>query len=256
MKNFYMIAAFRCALRTIKVSLILLSLIVSEGQASSDKSVFNSRDGILANIFQDNKRFVEAHDKSHFERFFNEQHPRATILGCCDSRFHMNAIDSRPENDLFVVRNIGNQINTAQGSIEYGVYHLKTSVLMIIGHSNCGAVKAVMDKKLQDKISGGKFFIEYDILRELQTVVNYKTKGGYQKIDPALDLNENVRRNIINQARDASKIFDELIKKDQLVIVGSFYDFTNSMGKGYGKLVEVVRYELDKSTNKVRVEVF
>ena len=54
------------------------------------------------------------------------------------------AFDARPENDLFTIRNIGNQLATAEGSIEYGVGTSRPPMLVILGHSGCGAVKAAM----------------------------------------------------------------------------------------------------------------
>lgn len=59
-------------------------------------------------------------DNSYFERQ-TDQHPRSTILACSDSRFHEGAIDLTPFGDDFIVRNIGNQFGTLQGSTEYGV---------------------------------------------------------------------------------------------------------------------------------------
>ena len=50
-----------------------------------------------------------------------------------------------PDNDLFMVRNIGNQMATAEGSVEYGVRHLHTPLLLIIGHAACGAIKAASE---------------------------------------------------------------------------------------------------------------
>lgn len=143
---------------------------------------------------------------------------------------------------MFVIRNIGNQFDTAQGSIEYGVVQLHTPVLMFIGHSNCGAIKAVMDKKTADS-NCQNFDIESDIMKELESIVDYKERCEYKEIVPSKPLNENVKNNVINQVNDAKKFFKTLIDSKQLVIIGAVYDFVNSENKGYGKLVEIIRVD-------------
>ena len=100
--------------------------------------------GFLRQMTRDNGAFMRGHDAKYFKTFADAQKPRATIVACSDSRVQSPAFDARPENDLFTIRNIGNQLATAEGSIEYGVGHLKTPMLVILGHSGCGAVKAAM----------------------------------------------------------------------------------------------------------------
>ncbi|HEU4533523.1 MAG TPA: carbonic anhydrase, partial [Polyangiaceae bacterium] len=99
---------------------------------------------MLSRVLDDNEKFTEAHPAEHFEPFLNEQHPRATVVACSDSRFHDEAIDHEPDGDLFVIRNIGNQVDSAAGSVEYGVRHLHTPLLLVVGHVGCGAVKGAL----------------------------------------------------------------------------------------------------------------
>ena len=65
---------------------------------------------------------------------------------CSNSRIQNDDFKMHDINDLFVIRNIGNQIKNSSGSVEYGIYFLKTPVLLIVGHSGCGAIKAIVDK--------------------------------------------------------------------------------------------------------------
>jgi carbonic anhydrase len=99
-------------------------------------------EAVLMTILHDNADFARQHNHAYFEKFSKHQHPRATVVTCADSRVHDQALEHSPDNDLFIVRNIGNQIYTAEGSVEYGVHHLHTPLLLIIGHSACGAIKA------------------------------------------------------------------------------------------------------------------
>ncbi|OWY70032.1 hypothetical protein B7486_17150 [cyanobacterium TDX16] len=74
------------------------------------------------------------------------QHPFATIVGCADSRVPVEIILDQGLGDLFVIRVAGNVVATDEaGSIEYGVEHLKTPLLVVLGHEGCGAVTAVVD---------------------------------------------------------------------------------------------------------------
>src|SRR5574340_1115743 len=64
------------------------------------------------------KAYVGAHKSAFFQELAKGQKPRATVVTCSDSRVHTNALDSTPEGDLFMVRNIGNQLATAKGSVD------------------------------------------------------------------------------------------------------------------------------------------
>ena len=86
----------------------------------------------------------EVTGQSFFTPFKDAQHPRATVVMCADSRVHTHAFENAPDGDLFVIRNIGNQVTSNRGSVEYGIRHLHTPLLLIIGHVACGAVKAAL----------------------------------------------------------------------------------------------------------------
>ncbi|MBI5626543.1 MAG: hypothetical protein HY935_04995, partial [Nitrosomonadales bacterium] len=75
------------------------------------------------------KAYVAAHNSAFFQNLAKGQKPRATVVTCSDSRVHTNMLDKTPEGDLFMVRDIGNQLATAEGSVEYGVNHLASSLL-------------------------------------------------------------------------------------------------------------------------------
>ena len=111
-------------------------------EAAKDEPLAQTR-AFLADVLTDNQGYMEHGDK-YFAAFADKQTPRATVLTCADSRVHTTAWDVTPENDDFVIRNIGNQVENAPGSIEYGVEHLRTPLLFVIGHTGCGAVKAAM----------------------------------------------------------------------------------------------------------------
>ena len=77
------------------------------------------------------------------EKLSNGQHPFAVVLCCSDSRVAPEIIFDQKLGDLFVIRNAGNVVDEdVLGSIEYAVEHLGTPLVVVLGHSNCGAVTA------------------------------------------------------------------------------------------------------------------
>src|SRR5690606_38158955 len=101
----------------------------------------------LNNVSDTNWKFAKTHSEAYFDSFRYDQNPKATVLKCSDSRVQMESFDRTPQNGIFAIRNIGNQIITCEGSIDFGIRMLKTPILLIIGHSSCGAVQAVLSKK-------------------------------------------------------------------------------------------------------------
>ena len=173
---------------------------------------------IVKNILRDNASFVKGHKSGYFKPFKDGQHPRATVVTCSDSRVHTHALDKTPDGDLFMVRNIGNQLATAEGSVEYGVHHLHTPLLIFVGHSACGAIKAASGDYSQESAA---------IKHELDTI----------KIDKGVDNMEGVKTNVTNQVAGALKKFDAEVEEGKLTVIGAVYDFRNDLKQGQGKLV-------------------
>lgn len=172
---------------------------------------------IIKEIKADQDAYVAAHSSDFFKELSKGQHPRATVVTCSDSRVHTNMLDRTPEGDLFMIRNIGNQLATAKGSVQYGVNHLASSLLIFIGHSSCGAIKAA---------SGDYAALEEPIKKELDTI---KIGKGVANID-------GVKTNVNNQVADAMKEWAAQVKGGHLVIVGAVYDFADDMKQGAGHL--------------------
>ena len=103
----------------------------------------------LAKLTEGNRKFVAGEappvlDKAHLASLAGGQEPFATIVSCSDSRVPPELIFEVGPGDLFVVRNAGNTASTVQsmGSIEYSVFKLKVPLILVLGHSKCGAVDA------------------------------------------------------------------------------------------------------------------
>lgn len=107
--------------------------------------------GLLKELVAGNKRFVEGKsDKCHADielvkKLTDGQAPHAIIVACSDSRGPPELIFDQGLGELFIIRVAGNVANQhVYGSILYAVQHLKTKLVVVMGHSNCGAVKATV----------------------------------------------------------------------------------------------------------------
>lgn len=202
-------------------TLLLSGIIVSTAaMAENDhaKSEKQALQGIVKNLVSDNSQFVRSHKPAYFKSFMEGQHPRATVVTCADSRVHESAWDKTADGDLFVVRNIGNQLDTAEGSVEYGVHHLHTPLLIFVGHSACGAIKAA---------SGDYSALSSPIRKELDTI----------HVNKGVDNMAGVETNVHNQVQAAVKKFHSEVDKGELTVMGAVYDFRNDLKKGQGQLV-------------------
>jgi carbonic anhydrase len=90
-------------------------------------------------------------DISHREPLLIEQTPFAVIVGCSDARVAPEIIFDQEPGDLFIVRVAGNVLGPIElESIAYAAKYLHPSLIVILGHENCGAVKAVIEDKIKD----------------------------------------------------------------------------------------------------------
>ena len=112
-------------------------------------------DEALARLVEENRRFAAkqltsiAHDLQVLkEQTVDKQEPFAAVLSCADSRVPVELVFDQTIGHIFVTRVAGNIINSEIiGSLEYGAAVLGVKVLLVMGHANCGAVKAAMDKQ-------------------------------------------------------------------------------------------------------------
>jgi carbonic anhydrase len=196
--------------------------------------------GFLAEALRSNQLAV-GQGRQHYTPFIEAQTPRATVITCADSRVQSDAWDRTPENDDFTVRNIGNQVSNALGSVEYGVEELHTPLLLVVGHTGCGAVKAAMGKP--DELSPA-------IRSELAALKLPPARKGAKPEDA---WTEAVAANVNAQVQLATEHFAELVHSGDLTVVGAVYDFRNDLGKGYGRLQVI---NVNTNTDPPRIEAF
>lgn len=153
-----------------------------------------------------------------------DQHPFAILLGCSDSRAPLQLIFDQGVGDLFVVRVAGNIVAPSQlGSIEYAVYSFGTPLILVLGHSGCGAVGAAVDVIRRGlKLPSPSLEVIADRIRPVVERLEHQ--------DPAITRNElwsravgeNVRF-VVNQLTEESEILSDRVKSGKLMIVGAEY---------------------------------
>jgi carbonic anhydrase len=153
-----------------------------------------------------------------------EQEPSAIILGCSDSRVPAEIVFDQGLGDLFVIRVAGNIVASSQvGSVEFAAARFGTRLVVVLGHSQCGAVLATLEELQQptDRQS-----------RHLRSIVD-RVRPSVEALlatelrhDPDALVRHAVRANIrvsANHLRHGSDVLEQLIQKNGLVVVGAEY---------------------------------
>ena len=152
------------------------------------------------------------------------QEPFAVILGCSDSRVPAEIVFDQGLGDLFVIRVAGNIVAPSQvGSIEFAAARYGTRLVVVLGHSNCGAVLATLEELHRPSQDQSRNL--HAIVSRIQPAVEelLATEVRHQP-DRLLQLA--VRANIhasVNHLRHGSDVLEDLIQRDGLIIVGAEY---------------------------------
>ncbi len=180
----------------------------------------------MAKLLEGNARFEAGqskhpHEASRWRKTLEEgQHPFAVVLGCSDSRVPPELIFDQGLGDLFVIRVAGNVVDTdVTASVEYAVDHLRTHLILVMGHSDCGAVTATLDHL------GTPDGEPADVLSLL-----YRIEPAVIGIPEDLPRNERIKqavsRNVQLAVRRLSRVPDvrRRILSGRVKIVGAVYD--------------------------------
>src|SRR5436190_22446464 len=185
----------------------------------------------LTRLIEGNRRFVgEArHDtggagESRRREVAAAQEPFAIILGCSDSRVPAELVFDQGLGDLFVIRVAGNIVAPSQvGSVEFAAERYRTRLVVVLGHSQCGAVIATLEELQQPSINQSKN------LKSIVDRVRPSVQGLLEtdlKNDPDALVSAAVRLNIraaADHLRHGSPVLEQLVDHDGLLIVGAEY---------------------------------
>ena len=158
------------------------------------------------------------------------QEPFAVILGCSDSRVPVEIIFDQGLGDLFVIRVAGNIVAPSHiGSVEFAAEAFGTRLVVVLGHSSCGAVTATVDE-LQ-RPSGNRSPNLRDIVDRVRPSVEGLLKTDLRDKRGAL-IEAAVRANIRASAdhlRHGSRVLENLIENDGLLVVGAEYSLETGL---------------------------
>jgi carbonic anhydrase len=186
-------------------------------RAASAQSTLSPDDALQA-LMDGNRRFVERRLSSFQEDIdilmqdtAEKQEPFASVLACADSRVPVELVFDQSIGHVFVNRVAGN-IATSEiiASIEYGAAVLGTSVLMVLGHGNCGAVKATIAAKAVP----GQISSLYSYLRPAVNQAN-------GDLDAAIAANARLQAHLL---RESSTVVAGLAKDGKIKVVAAVYD--------------------------------
>ncbi len=158
------------------------------------------------------------------------QEPFAIILGCSDSRVPAEIVFDQGLGDLFVIRVAGNIVASSQvGSVEFAAARFGTRLVVVLGHSRCGAVLATLEE-LQQRTEQQS--------RNLRSIVD-RIRPSVEALlatelrhDPEALVRHAVRANIrvsANQLRHGSEVVEQLVQNEGLLVVGAEYSLETGL---------------------------
>jgi carbonic anhydrase len=183
----------------------------------------------LARLREGNRRFISnraagglVHSERRAELVYGQE-PFAIILGCSDSRVPAELVFDQGFGDLFVIRVAGNIVAPSQvGSIEFAASRFGTRLVVVMGHTQCGAVEATLDE-LQGRAveSRNLAFIVGRVRPSVKALLASRSFGDREELLDAASR-ANVRASV-EQLRHGSEVLEQLVRDEGLMIVGAEY---------------------------------
>ena len=158
-----------------------------------------------------------------------DQDPVAIILGCSDARVPVEIVFDQGLGDLFVIRVAGNVVAPSQiGSVEFAAEKFGTQLVVVLGHSHCGAVTACVEALINPEqyYSPNLQSIVDRIRPSVYNLHELATASG-QEVDAQELIDRSIRANVrmsVSQLKHGSRILEDLVSSGKLLIVGAEYD--------------------------------
>jgi len=188
------------------IPLFLLAIYPGFGQTASK---------VLQNLIEGNQRYVQDeplyadHSADRRAALSKEQKPFATIVSCSDSRVIPEIIFDQGVGDLFVVRVAGNVVGPIElDSIDYSAKVLGSSLILVLGHESCGAIKAVLEKNKED-------------IEQVAALIQPALK---KNMTLELAVKANVNHVVANLKK--SPFLKKLITEKKLECIGGYYNIS------------------------------
>jgi len=183
-----------------------------------------SANNAVQSLMDGNARFVSGKPQSRplvsrVLRLASGQSPFATVLACADSRVPVETLFDHEPGDIFVVRLAGNFVSDAAlASIEFATAILKAPLVMVLGHTSCGAVKAAMEYVQSNTTFPGHIQLLAEALAPAATSTRDRGDDSWYAA-----VVENVRLNV-EKLRTSRPIMADALSRGDVQIVGAVYD--------------------------------
>jgi carbonic anhydrase len=213
----------------------------------------------LARLREGNHRFVSnqstaasTSSQAHRAGLVAGQEPFAIVLGCSDSRVPAELIFDQGFGDLFVIRVAGNIVAPSQvGSVEFAASRFGTRLVVVMGHSQCGAVAATLEELL------GRSTTESRNLRSIVDRVRPSIEpllSGRGGDDLEALMYDAVRANVRASAhhlRHGSELLEQLIEQDGVLVVGAEYSLESGVVTFFDGVDETLETETSRITRAI-----
>ena len=202
--------------------LLLTALVACKNKEVLDESTLSP----LQKLEAGNKRFSSEHpvhpDETlkRLRELKKGQHPFATVITCSDSRVPAELIFDQGFGDIFTIRTAGNIMGDYElGSIEYAVEHLDCKLIVVMGHKECGAIKAFID-------SDGHYSHSDHIKKLIQYIENEKEEkelASHHELVLDKAINANIEHGVV-LLKNSEPILKEFCEKKGVNVIGALYD--------------------------------
>ncbi len=200
---------------------------ISEASAQESNRPQNADEALQA-LMEGNKRFVNCTNKGpgrcaeRRKYVAAGQNPFVAILACADSRVAPELIFDQGIGDLFVVRVAGNIVNPTnygiQGSLEFGVIALGAPLIVVLGHSECGAVAGSIEALQKGTQFPGSI---NNIVQTIEPAVEIAKKEKGDLLHNSIVSNVELG---VNKLNNSDPVISDLVKKGKVKVVGANYD--------------------------------
>ena len=197
----------------------------------------------LTRLRDGNRRFVSSQSTSNQEyraSLVSGQEPFAIVLGCSDSRVPAELVFDQGFGDLFVIRVAGNIVAPSQvGSVEFAAARFGTRLVIVMGHSQCGAITATLEE-LSGRAETSSRNLRSIVARvrpSVEAVLSGQPAADLSVLMPAA-IRANVRASA-NHLRHGSELLERLIEEEGLLVVGAEYSLETGIVTFFDGIEEI-----------------
>lgn len=189
----------------------------------------------LAELKAGNVRYVDSLTNTQYvvsrPELTNTQNPKAIILGCSDARVPVELIFDQGLGDLFVIRVAGNIVAPSQiGSVEFAAEKFGTRLVVVLGHSHCGAVTACVESLIHpERYYSPNLQSIVDRIRPSVYNLHELASATGKDVDADELIERSIRANVrmsVSQLKHGSRILEDMVNDGGLLIVGAEYDLS------------------------------